>query len=358
MARNYPETLQAALLFNRTCPMQFANLNWPKLKDQLNTHLANETGLTPIDSLGQNKPEKSVTMGNGAFHIVIAAHTDVLETDTFSGVLRSPFYAKMQPGLIDAVKSHEAHIMITVGLGDTPSLGEDFDQTGVPKVHEDQPMFEARLRLTKIISFLLNQASPGGTVYWGQSEQLYTSAAFATIAQHRFPLTLFIHPLFHASGASKRGQVLAGIKGLGSQHVLGKPLVFAEHTQPMMQSYVRLLEFAEHCRSIGHVMQDGARFGDEPSEQITVRHHPATPKDPTGCIELVLIDPEIPNPASRKGNPDEAAVLRNAFLGRTNTPVKTDGLPVSNALPALLRKISAMTNLALRPGSKARLKNN
>ena len=107
MIRIYPDTLQAALLFSRSCPMQFANLNRPELKDQLNTHLANEAGLSPFDSITQSKPGKSVTLGNGAFHIVISAHTDMLETDRYSGVLRSPFYAKMQPGLIEAVKSHE-----------------------------------------------------------------------------------------------------------------------------------------------------------------------------------------------------------------------------------------------------------
>ncbi len=363
MSRIYPGNLQVALLFGPSNPMQRTTLDWPKLIEQLNTRLSNESDIAPINNLIQDKPEQYVLMSNGRFHIAITAKTNALEASEFSRPLRSPFYAKMQPRLIKAVKSHQTHIMIEVGQGDRPascddSVNEARGMVKDPDLDEDQAMFDARLRLIKIISSLINEVLPGGTVYWGQSEQLYASAAFATIAECSFPLPLFIHPLFHASGATKKGQVLAGVNGFGSQHLLGKPVVFAEHAQPMMQSYERLLDFVAYCRSNGDTIEDGGRFGRDKAEQIVVHHHPATPQHPAGCIELVLNTAEKPGNRSGINMPDEGAVLRNAFLGRSNAPQRARVLRLQNALSTITRRIRTLTRATQGAVNKPKIKNN
>lgn len=363
MSRIYPGNLQAALLFGASNPMQTTTLDWPKLIEQLNTCLANEADLAPINNPIQSKPDASILMSNGRFHIAITVKANAFEANGLSRPLRSPFYAKMQPSLIEAVKSHQSHILIEVGQGDRPETNEHLLDEAGRRVEdsdfdEDQDMFEARLRLTKTVSSLINEASPGGTVYWGQSEQLYASAAFATITENSFPLPLFIHPFFHASGATKKGQVLAGINGFGSQHLLGKPVVFAEHVQPMMQSYERLLDFVAHCRSSGDTIEDGGCFGRDKGEQIVVYHRPATPPNPAGWIELVLNAADSPVGRSGMVIPDEGAVLRNAFLGRSDAPQKVGVLGLPNVFSAITSRIGAVTRATLAAVTKTKIKNN
>ncbi|MEP5092196.1 MAG: hypothetical protein ABJR23_22465, partial [Paracoccaceae bacterium] len=315
MSPQYPDKLHVALLFGPNCPMQTVKLDGPKLVAAFNTRGAGVAGIAQMEDLTQNKPRKFIAMGNDRFQVTITANANELDAGVYSRVMRSPFYAKMQPGLIEAAKVHENHIMIEVNSG-TSEHGD---------TENDQNVFDVHLRLTKEITALVNEMSPGGTIYWGQSDQIYASAAFAAISERDFPLSLFIHPQFHASGATKNGQVLAGVRGLGSQHVLGKPVVFAEHTQPMVQSYERLLEFVDHCRSEGAVLQDGARFGGMNSTPIEIRHHPATTQFPTGYIELVVCSPDDLAGKSGSIKQDESSVLRNAFLGRTNAPENGSG---------------------------------
>jgi hypothetical protein len=363
MSQVFPGPLQVVLLFDEVSKLQTAQFDWPAFLQAANNGMADIPGLPPITELMQNEPGKFALISNKTFHVTISLNDTPISLDGFARPFVSPFYANMQPELLEHVKAHKAHILIEIGLGNIPFPVDNplLAELGMAKelgFDEDQAKFEMRLAMTKAIAALVNKMAPGGVVHWGQSDTLLTSENFAKAAQSDFPANLYVHPFFHSSGATKGGETMAGVNGIGSQFLVGKPVVFAEHEQPMIESYQRMLEFIVYCRQIGRVLQDGESFGRDASEQIIVHHRGPTDAIPANHIELELTDPDNPHRAPRVTAPAsdapnkpkvrlslaaESTALRDAFLGRDDpTDEKTSKETAkSGFLSGMLGKMAA-----------------
>jgi len=151
-----------------------------------------------------------------------------------------------------------------------------------------QQSFETLLALTQIAAEQLAMEALPLAVYWGQSNQLFSSERFMAMADVLFPLPLFIHPRPFSSGRMAEGTQCMGVRLDHAEQVLGRALVFREAPSRLPYILDRAYAFIDHCRATGRILGDGAEFGAGPSEVIRVSHHGPGPEHPTGHIALTL----------------------------------------------------------------------
>ena len=299
MSATYPRTLQTALLFDETAPLPSIDFDWQEVIDCVNEALFDynkkASGLKLPEFENQRTAgDKGMVIGNGLFQIHAICHEAPVASANFTQLRASPIYADMQPHLLRMLGSHTCHISIKVthcagpisgdsAGSDAAGASDDMGQT------EGQLTFEARLFVAKTFAWVLADLAAPLLVHWGQSDQLYQNDHSLRVAEPDIPLILYVHPVLFSSGTVHDGEIVTGLRGLGSQHVLGgKGVVLADNPYPWNESYEIMLAFITYCRQLGRVLNDSETFGRRTDEKIRVVHHSGDTNVPSGFVQLVV----------------------------------------------------------------------
>lgn len=297
MSATYPRTLQTALLFDETAPLPSIDFDWQDVIDCVNEALLDynkkASGLKISEFENQRTAgDKGMMIGNGLFQIHAICHEAPVASTDFAQLHASPIYADMQPHLLRMLGSHTSHISIKVTHSAGPILddsagaeaagaSDDVGQT------EGQLTFEARLFVAKTFAWVLADLAAPLLVHWGQSDQLYQTDHFLRVAEPDIPLMLYVHPVLFSSGTVHDGEIVTGLRGVGSQHVLGgKGVILAENPYPWNENYEIMLAFITYCRQLGRVLNDGETFGRCTEEKIRVVHRSGDTDVPLGFVQL------------------------------------------------------------------------
>lgn len=232
-------------------------------------------------------------------HITLQRFDEKMGMQGFSDVLANPFYAHAKPGLIQAIKDHQRAFLIEVGAGSVPGFANALMASGVAQaldgldgigmgLSDDQDGYEERLRLAQdCTSALIREMAPSA-VHWAQSQQLFDAPTFTDLAVNGFSLPLYCGPFLFGGEQMPDGSVKAGVRGLGSQNILGKMVVFEPDVQDWTKSYVQMLSFITYCRSIGRILGDKETMSADDADAAVIRvsHKSDIPQLPDGYIAL------------------------------------------------------------------------
>ena len=247
----------------------------------------------------------------------------------FADVLANPLIANGQRNLLDAVTNHKRGLLVTVGAGAAPGMVKAFVQSPLSDTLKgdlapfdiSQSAYEERLLIGQIVGKILVGELMPTAVHWGQSQQLFDGSSFIKLADEGFCLPLYVGPFLYGGEKMFDGSVKAGVRGLGSQYLIDKMVIFRPNPEFWVESYKAILAFITYCRSIGRILgpDETMSWDDEGAKVIRIAHKNDIPQLPNGYIELHL-DPITP--VNVPGQPAVSANMANlsdALEGKRNT---------------------------------------
>lgn len=344
------QPLQAAMLFENA--NQFASQfpAWDDIVAEINKDA--KIASPPFRVMPGATNDAFATLSNDVMHITIQRMDGPLGLDGFAPVLAQPFYSKMKPELVEGVTTHTCAILFDVGLGAIPFPLDHDLVAGLGMTKElgggqDQEKFELRMLLTQAATLAFYKHFTPTVVHWGQSDQLFDGNNFQSLASKGFSLSLYVHPGFHMSGKKIKGSFSCGIDAYGASHLIGKHVEFAEHHQPMADSYAQVLGFIAYCRSLGRILDDGETFsiGDD-GAVVEVHHMGETEAHPEGVLQLRLRDGAKPKGLkilvrpSIKGIAAALAGKRNALSGKDSPDRQAVLSEKTSKLSAILKSLA------------------
>lgn len=285
---------------------------------------------------------------NDRFHFTVERFDNPMQLDGFADVLANPFIQNSKSHLIEAVVNHQRALLVTIGAGPVMGIAKAFAASGFASDIEamglpfdfSQESYEERLLVAQIIGKLLVSEMMPTAVHWVQSQQLFDGQTFVEVANDGFNLPLYVAPFVYGCEELPDGKVKAGIRGLGSQNLLGKMVIFRPSPEPWPDSYKMILTFVAYCRSIGRILgpNETMSWDTDDAKVIRIAHKNDIPQLKEGYIEL-HVDPVTPvhSPDRYRINA-ETDNLVDAFVGKRNTLAeKSKGKPVVH--PADIRGI-------------------
>ncbi|MDU8942470.1 hypothetical protein [Ovoidimarina sediminis] len=269
---------------------QFADLS--KIGGRLKTALA-EFG--PWETLNGFNSTSSLGIASDSRNITLQRHDVKMALNGFADVLANPLIVNGKRALAKAIVEHQRAILIEVGTGKVPGFAQASAEAGILETLGDtgsaaiglsdtQADHENRLLLAQAAAVAMIRELAPSAVHWVQSQQVFDAAGFANVAGEGFSLPLYCGPFLYGGEQLPDGSVKAGVRALGSQHLIGKMVVFAPHVQAWSQSYMQILGFVAYCRSIGRILENGETMALEEADATVVRvtHKNDVPQLPTG----------------------------------------------------------------------------
>ena len=267
----WPEKIEAALLYQTV-----GQLDAQRLQRLVNIDAA-ETSLR-FDLTGDGDGGTMI-LEHPDLRVEVSQSDQPLAAEGFRGVLNSPFTELAPANLTAVVGGHHNHVIVSVSDG--PAL----------LAPNTQKTFETRLMLCRLVVNRLIDCAQPEAVHWRQSNQLFSADQFQRMKDDVFPLPLCLHPAPFYDRTNPDGTRLTGIHVHGSEHFLGKPLIFNACSLPFEQTLGYVTDFVAHCRKAGAVLADGDSFGSDRQKKILVLHGPRTALAPTGDIQLTYLGP-------------------------------------------------------------------
>jgi len=286
--------------------------------------------ITPMTQMRGIETETfgGLTADNSRFHFTIERFDAAMGLDGFASIFANPFMMNTKADLVSAIQSHQRAILITVGAGGAPGFATALASSGLASALSggdlpfdiSQEAYEERLLLAQTLGKLLIAEQAPTVVHWGQSQQAFAPDNFVALADQGFCLPLYICPFLYGGEEMLDGSILAGVRGLGSQYLLGKMVVFRPSPDNWFDSYKMILSFVAYCRSIGRLLgpDETMSSDEEGAKVIRVSHKNDIPQLPGGYVELHV------DPVSQPGSPDRMQVtadhakLEDAYLGKRN----------------------------------------
>ncbi|MEP5760119.1 MAG: hypothetical protein ABJ327_12580 [Litoreibacter sp.] len=232
-------------------------------------------------------------------HVTLQRYDEQMELDGFADILANPLVTNLRPKIAEAIQKHQRAFLIEVGCGSSPGFAKALALPGLSEalggleslgmgLSDDQAGYEDRLRLAQRLACAMIDELAPSAVHWVQSQQVFDGATFKAIAGDGFSLPLYCGPFLFGGKQLSDGSVMAGVRALGSQNILGKMVMFKPDVQDWSESYTQILAFIAYCRSIGRVLEDNETFSadtaDAPVYRVT--HKNDVPQLPDGYIEL------------------------------------------------------------------------
>lgn len=248
---------------------------------------------------GYNTPNH-LGLATDARHITLQRYDEKMELGGFADVLANPLITKLRPEMVKAITEHQRAFLIEVGCGSVPgfasallasglhdALSDGKDSLGMG-MSDDQAGYEARLLLAQRLAVAMIDELTPSAVHWVQSQQAFEAQTFKSLAGDGFSLPLYCGPYLFGGEQMPDGSVKAGVRGFGSQHLLGKMVMFKPDVQLWSDSYMQILGFIAYCRSIGRVLADNETFSADAADApvIRVSHKNDIPQLADGYIEL------------------------------------------------------------------------
>ncbi|MDA5556153.1 hypothetical protein [Shimia sp. MMG029] len=232
-------------------------------------------------------------------HVTLKRFDEPMNMQGFADVLLNPLIANTRPDLVKAIQHHKRALLIEIGPGNLPGftqaavaagLGSDMlaELDGIFGNVVDQDSFEERMLIAQSVTCAVIDEMTPSAVHWAPSHQLMDGNTFKDLATDGFNLLLYVGAFPYDVKELADGSVKVGIRGFGSQRLVGKMVCFAPDTQDWADSYQYILAFVTYCRSIGRILGDNETFGmgDPDAPVIEVRHNFDAPQMPDGYIEL------------------------------------------------------------------------
>lgn len=253
----------------------------------------------PWQSLkGYNTPN-NLGLSSKTRHVTVQRFDTQMPLGGFADVLGNPVVAKLQTDLVRAITGHQRALLLEVGPGSVPGFTSALQSSGIAAklgglddpamgLAEGQSGYEDRLAIAQYSVISLLPEASASAIHWVQSQQVFEPGSFSKIASQGFSIPLYCGPFLFGGEQTADGAIKAGVRGLGSQNLLGKMVIFKPHTQSWTESYQQMLTFIAYCRSIGRVLDDNETFSADTRDApvIRVSHKNDIPQLPQGYIEL------------------------------------------------------------------------
>ncbi|MEX0282332.1 MAG: hypothetical protein AB3N13_14205 [Arenibacterium sp.] len=201
-------TFQAALIY--AAPPVFEA---EELLSSLNSALV-AMGHVPM-TLGPMSSDQFVLFSQPKLHATIAVHRAPLGTQGLERALNSARNSKHGFEFQPALEKKRAHVVITVGEGDTPL---PFDP---PEPVDARTKLETLFRL---IRFVTAEARPVAA-HFCTSDRLYTPEELDKALTRTLPMSLLVHPSEVRVDQRAGGQTGTSLIAHQSHHLLGKTLI-------------------------------------------------------------------------------------------------------------------------------------
>jgi len=303
----------------------------------LNAHLGDSTLQF---ALNQESEGEYAVFAHKDMHIFVTAEAQPLAAEGFKGVLDSPFCSIGKAATTAIVAGHHGHVLVSVGNG--PDAFAD----PAPAPRDDTlDLFETKLILCQLMTNLIIGAARPEAVHWCQSNQLFGTDDFLAERDSHYPLKLYLHPIAHQSGATLDGQRMTGFSVTGSEHLISKPLVFAEGPLPFERAFEHMVDFVTYCRHNAFTFPDGDRFGRNSDEQVIVHHMPPTKKMPAGFYELSYIGAN-----DQRASAAKTRTVVKETAGQPAKAVSGDAGPIT-AVPSISARIGALLTKRRKPAA-------
>lgn len=234
--------------------------------------------------------------------------------------------------LRDAVETHMGHFLVRVVTGALPLTdsvqGNDF-LTRIGMNSETAEEFETRLLLARGAAEFIATNSTVDALYWGQSDKL-ADPGFALMAGHAaFPLNLYTQPRFSGAGKDADGKLRVGFRLDGSEHLLGRLVLFAPSSLGTKRNLALATDIVAHCYRENILPQDGQTIGYDDNQATATLVEPGE-KYPFGAIRLTRVNkpdgsPDIVVNGEQKPRSDFPATMAEAAMNVA--PPSADGTP-------------------------------
>jgi hypothetical protein len=324
MSSQYSQSVQVVLLFDNKRAFDAAFGDLKAVCGTLAEQIKVDEAWTPLD--GASTPTCQM-MSSEERHFSIERFDARMAQDGFVDVLSNPVYAQGAPDLCKAVKGHTCALMLQVAPGAVPGFGAALAQSGLADLFgaeegvrlglSSASDYEDRMLLAQIIASCLITYMMPSAVHWGQSQKLFTGRGFIDAAQGGFSLPLYVGSMVVPGGTTPQGEVKAGVRGFGTQFLVGKMVMVDPDVQPWSQSYELICTFVTYCRSIGRVLQDHESFsmGEGDGPVIRVRHMADIPQLPEGYIVLHIDRDTLPENSAKTVVRADAGNMQDALDG-------------------------------------------
>lgn len=264
-------------------------------------------------------------------HVTIQRFDKPMALDGFASILSNPLITNLRPDVAKALLQHKCALLIEVGPGSVPGFTQAFAAAGfddaMATAMDDllggvtkRDTFEERMLIAQAVGCALIDQMMPSAVHWGQSHQAFDGSTFKRLASSGFNLLLYVGAYPYDAQQLEDGNVQLGLRGLGSQALLGKMVMCAPDTKDWMENYQIMLAFISYCRSMGRMLGDNETFGaDGPDAPVyEVQHNSDIPELPDGYILLKRRCDEASKPMALKTMTSSENNLRAAMLGKRN----------------------------------------
>lgn len=264
-------------------------------------------------------------------HVTIQRFDKPMPISGFANTLSNPLITNLRPDVAKALLQHKCALLIEVGPGSVPGFTQAFAAAGfddaMATAMDDllgdvtkRDSYEQRMLIAQAVGCALIDQMMPSAVHWGQSQQAFDGATFQRIASDRFNLLLYVGAYPYDVQQLKDGNVQLGLRGLGSQALLGKMVMCAPDTKDWVENYQMMLAFITYCRSMGRLLGDNETFGlDGPDAPVyEVQHNSDIPELPDGYILLKRRSEGALKPKALKTMTSSENNLRAAIQGKRN----------------------------------------
>ncbi|MEL7198430.1 MAG: hypothetical protein AAGL10_08960 [Pseudomonadota bacterium] len=256
-----------------------------------------------IFNVPKNRPDESAHLENADQNLALSFEyvSSPPEMTKMETALQSPVTQKLFPDIKSRIARSVGHLILEVWLNDNEALSDNQMLTDPEILALEQNRFHRRLELLALMSrIVFDHASPT-VVYWAQSDRLFTSEVFDTLAARPIPSPLHIHPMPFGPKrqALDTSPKLTGVRTSGAQHWLGGEVIINPVAQDWQVSFQAILAFitanssSEHrTRGYGDVFDP-----DDHNQRYRIDHASGSNEGKTGphlLYELVPLDPAAP----------------------------------------------------------------
>lgn len=199
-----------------------------------------------------------------------------LAAENFYGALDSPLSQAFLGVLSDALTRHNAHLRITI-TPDKPAPQDQFET------------YMSMLRTGHGVNAVLCKLLMPAAVHWHQSNQLLSGPQYLRLAGETTPWALFARARIIPTGEPDEMVRRYRLMLDGANEFIGRPVCFADTSQPVEESHAAALSFLSHAVENGSPIPHGHSFGARSTNGFTVAHIPPDTELPLGMFELSVV---------------------------------------------------------------------
>lgn len=138
------------------------------------------------------------------------------------------------------------------------------------------------------VALAINRQARAELLYWPQSDMLFTTEELHKTAVMDFPVTLVTRPELYAGGRDPMGRERFGLRAVGAEMFLGKPLVFAVTARPV-EELLALADFLILQHVTGEVpMTHGDVYHLSARDELRITHLAPSPAMSDGAIRVTM----------------------------------------------------------------------